>query len=64
MTSPESCIFYQDSKCLFKGDSCDLKCDPVQNGNEGQSNEEVDQLIEWRIENKPQGGRDSGGNSG
>jgi hypothetical protein len=55
MTPPESCIFYQDSKCLFKGDSCDLKCDPVQNANERQSSEEVDQLIEWRVENKPKG---------
>ena len=64
MTSPESCIFYQDSKCLFKGDSCDLMCDPVQNENDGQSNEEVDKLIEWRIKNKPNGEGDSGLNSG
>jgi hypothetical protein len=64
MTSPESCIFYQDSKCLFKGDSCDLKCDPVQNANDGQSNEEVDTLIEWRIKNKPNGEGDSGLKSG
>ena len=64
MTSPESCIFYQDSKCLFKGDSCDLKCDPVQNANDGQSNEEVDTLIEWRIKNKPNGEGDPGLKSG
>ena len=55
MTSPESCIFYQDSKCLFKGGSCDLKCDPVQNANDGQSNEEIDKLIEWHIKNKSNG---------
>ncbi len=60
MTSPESCIFHQDAKCLLKGDSCDLKCSPVQNGNEGQSDEEIDQLIEWRIANTPNGGGDSG----
>ena len=59
MTSPESCIFYQDSKCRFKGGSCDLKCNPVQNVNDGQSNDEVDKLIEWRVEDKPDGGRDS-----
>jgi hypothetical protein len=64
VTSPESCIFYQDAKCLLNGDSCDLKCNPVQNGNEGQSNEEIDKLIEWRIGNKPNGGGDSGVKSG
>jgi hypothetical protein len=64
MASPESCIFYEDSKCLFKGDACDLKCHPAQNGNDGQSNEEIDKLIEWRIENKPSGGGDSGVKSG
>ena len=64
MISPESCIFYQDSKCLFKGGSCDLKCNPVQNVNDGQSNDEVDKLIEWRIKNRPNGKGDFGLKSG
>ncbi len=64
MTSPESCIFYQDPKCLLKGDSCDLKCNPVQNANETQLNDEIDKLIEWRVEDKPNGEGNFGLKSG
>jgi hypothetical protein len=63
MTSPESCIFYQDSKCLFKGGSCDLKCNPVQNASETQT-DEIDKLIEWRAKNKPDGKGNVGLKSG
>ena len=55
MTPPESCIFYQDPKCLLKADACDLKCDAVQNGNDIQSSDEIDKLIEWRIEGEHHG---------
>ena len=64
MTSPESCIFFQDLKCLLKGDSCDLKCSPVQNANDTQACDEIDKLIEWRIENKPKGEGNLGLKSG
>ncbi len=64
MAPPESCIFYENPRCLLKGDACDLDCNPAQNANDGQSSEDVDKLIEWRIENRPIGGGNSGVKSG
>jgi hypothetical protein len=53
VTSPESCIFYQNPKCLLKGDSCDHNCSPAPNANDAQLSDEIDKLIEWRIDGKP-----------
>jgi len=54
MVLSESCIFYEDSKCLLKGGACDQNCEVTQNANGIQSSDEVDTLIEWRIEKAPE----------
>jgi hypothetical protein len=64
MALPESCIFYEDSKCLLKGGSCDQNCELTQNGKGAQSSDEIDTLIEWRIEKAPDGEGNSGLKSG
>jgi hypothetical protein len=64
MALPESCIFYEDSKCLLKGGDCDQNCELTQNANGSQSSDEIDRLIEWRIGKTPDGEGNSGSKSG
>ncbi len=64
MALPESCIFYEDSKCLLKGGCCDHNCEVTQNAKGVQSSDEIDTLIEWRIEKAPEGEGNSGLKSG
>ena len=64
MALPESCIFYEDSKCLLKGGGCDQKCELTQNAKGTESSDEIDKLIEWRIEKGPEGEGNSGSKSG
>ena len=55
MALSESCIFYEDSKCLLKGGSCDQDCEVTQNTKDTESSDEIDKLIEWRIDKAPEG---------
>jgi len=64
MALPESCIFYEDSKCLLKGGGCDQNCGLTQNAKGTESSDEIDTLIEWRIEKAPEGKGNSGLKSG
>ena len=51
MTFVESCIYYQDSRCVLKGGCCDLNCDRVETDKGSQLYDEIDPLTKWRIEN-------------
>jgi len=64
MPLPESCIFREDSKCLLKGGCCDQNCDLTQNAKGTQSSDEIEKLIEWRIEKAPEEEGNSGLKSG
>jgi hypothetical protein len=55
MALPESCIFYEDSKCLLEGGGCDHNCQFTQNAKGAESSDEIDPLIEWRIDKPPEG---------
>jgi len=50
MALVESCIFYEDSRCMLKGSCCDLDCSLSKNGNGAQSYDEIDTFTEWEIE--------------
>jgi len=50
MTFVESCIYYQDSKCLLKGGCCDLNCDRVETDNGSPFYDEIDPFTKWRNE--------------
>jgi hypothetical protein len=64
MAFPESCIFYEDAKCLLKGGDCDQNCELTQNIKSTKTSDEIDKLIEWRIEKAPEGEGNSGSKSG
>jgi hypothetical protein len=46
MVLPESCIFYENSKCLLKRGSYDQNCELTQNAKGVESSDEIDALIE------------------
>ena len=48
----ESCIFYEDSKCILKGGCCDLDCNLPKNDISTQFYDEIDSFTEWQIEKK------------
>lgn len=52
MSMIESCIFYEDSKCLLKGGCCDLDCNLPKNGSNPHFYDEIDSLTEWQNEKK------------
>ena len=48
----ESCIFYEDSRCMLKGGCCDLDCNLTKNDMGTQIYDEMDPFTEWQIEKK------------
>lgn len=48
----ESCIFYEDSKCMLKGGCCDLDCNLPKNGQPSHFYDEIDSFNEWQSEKK------------
>jgi len=54
MTFVESCIYYQDSKCVLKGGCCDLNCDMADADKGNQFCDEIDSFTKWQIENTQQ----------
>lgn len=46
----ETCIYYQDSKCLLKGGCCDLNCDRVETDKENLFYDEIDPFKKWQDE--------------
>jgi len=54
MTFVESCIYYQDSKCVLKGGCCDLNCDMADTDKGNQFYDEIDPFTKWQIENAQQ----------
>jgi hypothetical protein len=60
MALPESYIFYEDSKCFLKGSGCDRNCELTQNATGTESSDEIDKLIEWRLEKTLEGEGNSG----
>ena len=55
MTLVESCIYYQDSKCILKGGCCDLNCGMTESEIGNQSYDEIDVFTQWRIEKTKSG---------
>lgn len=51
MTFVESCIYYQDSKCVLKGGCCDLNCDMGETDKGNKFYDEIDPFTKWQIEN-------------
>ena len=51
MTFVESCIYYQDSRCVLKGGCCDLNCGMVETDKCNPFYDEIDLLTKWRMEN-------------
>jgi hypothetical protein len=51
----ESCVYYQDSKCMLKGGCCDLNCEMTDSERGDQSYDEIDAFTRWEIE-KARGG--------
>lgn len=54
MTFVESCIYYQDSKCMLKGGCCDLNCGMTESEKGNQSYDEIDAFTKWQIEKEQQ----------
>jgi hypothetical protein len=50
MTFVESCIYYQDSKCMLKGGCCDLNCEMTESERGNQPYDEIDAFTKWQIE--------------
>jgi hypothetical protein len=50
MALVESCIFYEDSKCMLKGGYCDLDCSLSKNDHATQFYDEIDTFTKWQIE--------------
>jgi hypothetical protein len=50
MSFLESCIYYQDSKCVLKGGCCDLNCDMANSERDNLSYDESDPFTRWGIE--------------
>ncbi len=50
MSFLESCIYYQDSKCVLKEGCCDLNCDMANSERDHLSYDESDPFTRWEIE--------------
>ena len=50
MTFVVSCIYYQDSKCMLKGNCCDLNCDMADSDRGQPFADEIDPITKWEIE--------------
>ncbi len=60
MTFIESCIYYQDSKCILKGGCCDLDCSLTDSEKGSPFYDEIDTFTKWQLERTKQ----EEGNSG
>jgi hypothetical protein len=58
MALVESCIFYDESRCMLKGGCCDLDCSLSKNGNGIQFYDEIDTFTKWQLEKMQEEERD------
>jgi hypothetical protein len=50
----ESCIYYQDSKCILKGGCCDLDCGLTHSEKGSPFYDEIDTFTKWQLERTKQ----------
>ena len=50
MNFGKSCKFYENSRCILKGNYCDLSCDRFQSDEDLNFYDKTDALTRWRME--------------
>jgi hypothetical protein len=50
MTFGKACKFYEDSRCILRGNFCDLDCNQLVSDEDFRFYDKMDVLTQWRVE--------------